>query len=788
MVVNYLLRVRGFCAHSIASRRTLREVAAVGWLVLIAGAFLAPALAHGRSLGPYDILSQFGLTNNSHVAVHNLVNSDEIQEFIPWQTLAWLQVHAGHLPLWNPYSLLGLPLAFNFQSAPFGPTVAIGYLFPLSLAHSATVVARLIIAGGGAYLFARVLRLGIVPALLCATIFELSGGFTVWLGDYPSGCMAWSGWVLASSVLVLRGRHRVASVGLLALTLAFAFLEGEPQIAAVLVGVVAVFTLVMATYLWRSGSRRAAMSAVLDHGLGLLAAAALVAPIYLPGIQLGLASSRNAGPPVSGLPLFDLSHLLFSDYNGLPTSLATVIGPDNLYVSMLYVGTITLVLAVTALALWRQRREVVALTLTAIGLLVLLFASPLLSIFRHVPALDVFRLQLATTALDLCLAVLAGFGAQALLAKRGQRLVESWYRVGVALAACCLLVLGVLLVFNVNHLPSPESSLRTGSFLWPTVGLGACVVVLVSRSLVGRRRIAHPQSRTARRRPHLFQRAGLVELGVLLIVETAFLVSAGAGIVSSSPGFLLTNNALATLQRLVGSSLVGFGSCTENSFPSTGLVPDVNLAYGVSEFAAYDPILPRSYHTSYGETTGISTVVLPPFGLFCPEINSVFLARLYGVSFVIEPPGAPGPPGTRRVAVLEGEGLYAVPDSGRATLVPLDAKGPSVVQRSSRPSPTTWRIKVTATRASLLELRISNVPGWQAEIDGRPLHLVPFDNAMLEANVPSGHYVVTLRYWPKAFSIGLVLAATAVLLLAGALIVAALRIRRSRHRSSPISQ
>ena len=755
----------------------------MGWLVFLAGVFLTPALAHGRSLGPYDILGQFGLTGNPHMGVHNLVNSDEIEEFIPWQALAWLQVHAGHLPLWNPHSMLGLPLAFNLQSAPFGPTVAIGYLFPLSLAHSATVVARLIIAGSGAYFLARVLRLDIVPALLCATIFELSGGFTVWLGDYPAGSMAWSGWVLACSALVFRGKHRVAAVCLLALTLAFALLEGEPQIAAVLVGLVAVFAIVMATSLWRSGDRRAALWAVRDHVLGLVAAVAMVAPIYLPAIQLALASSRNAGPPVSDLPLFDLSHLLFSDYNGLPTSLATVIGPDNLYVSMLYVGTICLVLAVTALALWRQRREVVAFTLGAVGLLVLLFASPLLSLFRRVPLLDVFRLQLATTALDLCFAVLAGFGAHALLANRGQRLVESWYRVGVAVTACCLLTLGALLIFNVNHLSAPEASMRRGSFLWPTIGLGACGIVLIARLLSSSRGAHHPRARPTKRR-RFFLRAGLFELWVLLIVETAFLVSAGAGFVSSSPGYLPTNAGVTTLQRLVGSSLVGFGSCQENGFPSTGLVPDVNLAYGVSEFAAYDPILPRSFHTSYGDATGTSTQVIPPYGLFCPDITSVRLARLYGVSFIIEPPGALGPAGTRRVAVLDGEGLYAVPDSGRATLVALNTTGPSVVQRSSQPSPSTWRIDVTATRASMLELRISNVPGWQAEINGRPLHLVSFDAAMLEAKVPSGHYVVTLHYWPKAFNIGLALAATAVLILVCALIIAALRIRKSRHRLS----
>jgi uncharacterized membrane protein YfhO len=83
----------------------------------------------------------------------------------------------------------------------------------------------------------------------------------------------------------------------------------------------------------------------------------------------------------------------------------------------------------------------------------------------------------------------------------------------------------------------------------------------------------------------------------------------------------------------------------------------------------------------------------------------------------------------------------------------------------------------------MLELRVSNVPGWQAEINGRPLHLMPFDSAMLEAKVPKGHYVVTLRYWPKAFSIGLTLAAATLLVLVCALLIAGLRIRKSRHRS-----
>lgn len=766
----------------LSSRTFLREAAAVTWLFLIAGAFLAPALAHGRFLGPYDILSQFGLTSNPHVGVHNLINSDEIQEFIPWQALAWMQVHAGHLPLWNPHNLLGLPLAFNFQSAPFGPTVALGYLFPLADAHNATVIGRLIVAGSGAYFFARVLRLDILPALLCASIFELSGAMTIFLGDYVTGCMAWSGWVLGCSALIVRGRHRAARVSSFALALAFALLEGEPQIAAVLLSLVVVFALVMVLHAWRSGHRQSAVSIALDHGLGIGAGLALVAPVYLPGIQLGLASSRNVGPLISDLPRYDLLHLLFSSYDGVPTSLGTIIGPDNLYVSMLYVGAIGLVLSITSLALWRQRREVVAFSVAALGLIALLFARPLLAVFRHVPALDVFRIQLATSALDLCVAVLAGFGAQALLSRRGERVVESWFRVGVGAVLTCLVVLGVLTVMNVSHLAPAELSLRRVSFLWPAVGLVACAAVLLVRSRTREESLPDPTPRR-QRRPSRFERASRMQLGALLVVETVVLVSAGAGFVSSSSTFLPKNSDIATYQRVVGTSLVGFGTCAPNAFPSAGLVPDINLAYGVHEFAAYDPILPRAYHTSYGHATGTSTQVLVPVGLFCPAINSVALAQLYGVSYILEPGVIPGPPGTRLAASLTGQRLFAVPHSGRATLVALDGRGPAQVQSSSQPTPSTWRVQVHASRTSLLELRVSDVPGWRGMIDGRPLHLATLDSVMLEAVIPPGHHVVTLRYWPKAFSVGIVLAATVGLILLCSLVAGAFRFRR--RLSSP---
>src|ERR1700692_1590822 len=92
-------------------RRSLRgtwvkDAVGVAWVLAAAGAVMAPALAHGASLGPFDIVAHVGLTRQPGVSVHNPQTPDRITEMIPWTSLAWTQVHHGHLPLWNPYSAL----------------------------------------------------------------------------------------------------------------------------------------------------------------------------------------------------------------------------------------------------------------------------------------------------------------------------------------------------------------------------------------------------------------------------------------------------------------------------------------------------------------------------------------------------------------------------------------------------------------------------------------------------------------------------------------------------------
>ncbi|HTX64113.1 MAG TPA: hypothetical protein VMD28_10760, partial [Acidimicrobiales bacterium] len=667
---------------SAGTRRVLTEASAVVWLLIVAAGFLAPALRHGKAIGPYDLLQVLGLTSVAPSHVHNAVASDQIQQFIPWQVLSWLQVHAGIVPFWQPANLLGMPLASNFQSAPFGLANVVGYAFPLALAHSASIATELVVAGTGAYVLCRTLRLGTLPAVVGATIFELCGAFTIWLGVYEADVCALLGWILAASVLVLRRRRSAGPSVLLALGLALAFAAGEPQIDVFVIVFVGVFAVVVAlgdrhardeprAPTERDG-RASAAKALLAHFGALVVAAGLVAPIYLPGGQVLTSSARVHGPYVSSLPPHDLTHLLFVGYSGVPTNLASIIGPDNLYVSMVYVGSVGLVLALVGLVWLRRRPEVLAFAILTVALLVVLFAPPVAAIMRHIPEAKVFRLDLGTTFLDFGFAMLAAFGAQALLSTRGgtstdpvgppgadpalRQWTDRLLVAGTVFLGLALAVLEIRVGIGLGHLSETQSNVRQASFLWPTIGVAACALVALARltrglnpadgSLsggnAGRRLLAHGMRSLA----------GGGGLAILVGAEATFCILGGAWFLSSTSDPLPVTPAIAALEHDTGKQLIAMGTCPSlHAFPDLGVMPDVNAAYGVDELDDYDPIMTTQYYAALGGLLGTSKV--PPPGenaLFCPEISSVRAARFFGAAYVLEPSGTAGPEGTRLVA------------------------------------------------------------------------------------------------------------------------------------------
>ena len=329
-----------------------KHFVAIGWSVALAFLLLAPALLHGSMIGTYDLLAKRGLTSQSGVSIiGNYYNSDPINQMIPWTSVAWTQVHHGFVPLWNPYNGLGLPLAFNWQSAVFSVPSLVGYLVPLRSAYTVGVFVTLVIAGFGAYVLGRTLRLGILGALMIATVFELCGPLVTWLGYPQAQTMAWGGWLFAAGLLLLRGSHRLPAIVLFAVVTACTIYSGHPETLIVMMLATVLF---LATIL-ASGALNgrfgfaggAILRPAIDVVIAAVAGAALAAPLLLPALQLTASSVRSSTATGAGVPAHGLFYLLFSGFDGVPVAGNYAFGGSFYYnETAAYVGVIALALAV----------------------------------------------------------------------------------------------------------------------------------------------------------------------------------------------------------------------------------------------------------------------------------------------------------------------------------------------------------------------------------------------------------------------------------------------------------
>jgi hypothetical protein len=761
------------------------HVLGLAWVIGSAVLVLLPALHHGLSLGPYDLLSKSGLTRASGVSVRNSATGDQVAEMIPWSNLAWLQVHQGHLPLWNPFNGLGLPLAFNWQSGAFSLPVVVSYAFPLHLAYTVQIVLTTVIAGTGAYVLARVLRVGVIGCAIAGTVFELSGSFMGWLGYPHASVMSWAGWLLAVAILIVRGGHRVRNISLFAVLLALAIYAGQPEILTMLVAsaiiVVGTMVIVNARSSQRSGRRsRPLIDLVLAIGAGL----GLGAPLILPGLQVLSASTRNSGALVAqtdvgkSLPPHDLFHLLVQGYNGLPIAGSHVFGDTVYFDTAAYVGVIAIALAVLGLIRGWRRSDIAAIGVLAVVIALVVFAPPVEALFLHLPQIQTIDWHRELMVLGLCIAVLAGAGMDVMVRREAWR--STMVVLGGVLAGCLVLLL-VLLVFGTSGLSDTDASLRRQSLLWPLITTGLAMAVVGGLAAWTARKGTRPSPRFPR------LSAGQFAAGLLLLVETAFLIASGAPLWSSSVNGVSATPPVSALVRSVGNATVGFGAYTCFDGPSTtslGILPETNILYGIHEFDFYDPILPKRYFQAWAEvsTTGAG---VPIFNSFCPAIATAAQARRFGVEYVLVSHGAAGPTGAVFDRQVGGEDLYRIPNSSAATLTPTTAEGglPPVDAEGtpvavSHPSPSSWKITTSSPTDQVLRLRLTNQPGWHATIDGHPLDTEPYAEVMIQARIPAGRHVIELSYWPPLFTLGLIVAGGCVILLATASVVA-----RRRHRS-----
>lgn len=765
------------------------HVMCVMWVVMAALAVLGPVLAHGLSFGSYDLLNQYGVLRQPGI-VHNLQAGDQSDQIIPWATLAWTQVHHGQLPLWNPYEALGMPLAFNWQTAAFSLPTLIGYIFPLHLAFTVQVVVTLVIAGTGVYALCRVLRLGTMACVLASTVFELSGPMLGWLGWPHAAVLSWSGWLFAATLLVVRGQHRLRAITLLSLVIAAMVYAGQAEILTLVgLGLLLFLVALLIQRLPRLGGSGPIRRPVLDLSCGVLSGIALGAPLLLPGLQVASGSQRAVpgGDPAEliqgnpALPIQNLSHFIFQGFDGLPIAGSHWFGYAGGYSeTAAYVGVIALVLAVMAVAVRPRRPEVLAFGFVVVAMLAIAFIPPLVSILYRLPVVGTVLWQRAILVVAFSVAVLAGVGMDTLVRAHADRSVRRWTAGGFTGAG--LLLIGIW-VFGRGHLPTTERNIRAESFIWPSVQVVLGLVVVATLiSWHGR------HERTGSTDNHSY-RHRVVQLACasLFVCESVFLILSGASLWTSSSTPFAPTPAVVALKSVVGSSLVGLGGSLCVIPPGLGIPGNAQIVYGVDELDVYDPMIPSSYFSSWRSVSGESAGI-PNDNVYCPGVNTARLARLFGVGFVVERTGTPGPLGGVFAKAIGDEDLYRIPDSSVATLSPLTANGllpaedaPGIRVTVDQSDPASWKLHTDADVPEVLRLRLTNVPGWHASIDGRSVPLQSFVGVMLQMKVPPGHHTIELYYWPATFTVGIVVASCAAI---GLLTAFAVQFRQRRRPTS----
>src|ERR1051326_2959209 len=330
----------------------------------------------------------------------------------PWLDFQARALHAGQLPLWDPFEWGGHSLIGQVQPGTANPLNWILFAMPLRDGHIPIAALHwywvLIhwLGAAFAYLLCRDLGCGHAPSVLGGAIFALTGfvGHT----DGPRGRPAafWIPVFLLFFARGVRGRKPRTSAALCGAALGLMFLGTHPVVPA--------FTALLVCTLWLAwgaGDWRRLGSAALFAAVWLAIAAAQI----LPAIEYGKRALRWAGAPE---PLHWNERVPYSVHAryslGWPSVAGIVVPGISLHANP-YIGIVGVGLA--AAAGWRRGEDRYTRWFAAVALGGLCLAlgkdfPPYWLLWRFVPMLE--KAREPAFAIVLChagIAVLAALGA-----------------------------------------------------------------------------------------------------------------------------------------------------------------------------------------------------------------------------------------------------------------------------------------------------------------------------------------------------------------------------------------
>lgn len=640
-------------------------------------------------------------------------------------------LRAGELPFWDPYTYCGVPFYANIQTQ-FAYPPAWLFLMLSNLFGGRglleflewQIALHVFLSGLLTYWLLRQIGVGRGAALLGGTVFQL-GGYFVSQAQHL-GALCAGAWLPLSWLGVIRLATGFSRrwLGGLALALALSFTAGFPAVTIVVF--VSSFALACLLVLLRRAPARLLLWFVVASVLaGLLSGVQLLPALELARLSTAYSRGEFAGTG-GGVPLIALVSLVVPNHHHI-FDLSRYALPWNPTFLYLYCGLAGLACALVGLIASRScYRAPLALVAALAALWMLGESTPVgRTIFLHLPIS--FRSPLyaefAMVAFQLALAVLAGLGAERLLAGRSPLLAA----ILVALSAADLTAAGSGRVMNTLRIRD-EPAVSRSEFEGSAETLER-VRALVNQTTPPARLEAYNDSmRWANSAPM-------------------------TGIPTASG-----NDPLAPARILHVRQLFGQGQPWLRYWELRDLdspLPDLlNVRYLICWASTNEPVLrhPKWVHAADlpGHQVYENRRVLPRF-FMVGRVRRAFGER-EALAILQSPRFDPAREAVveGRVAEITGPGVLGrvrVLSYGlREILLEIEAPGPAFLVTSE-----------------------SYYPGWRVWVDSRPVELTLTNVAFRGLAVPAGRHRIRMRFEPVIFWYGLALTVLGTVALAAAL-------------------
>jgi hypothetical protein len=328
-----------------------------------------PALVAGVIYAAVGVVFLYGWVFSAPTDPGDPSAGDLLSQFYPILRYGFQELRAGHIPLWNPHQLAGVPfLAFPLISFVYPVYLPFLFLRP-ETAIDIDVVAHLVICGIGTYLLCRALGMRSWSSFAAGLVYSYHGSMMVRL--YYPGYRASVAWIPLLFLFSYRLFERPSPILVALLSLAFglSLLGGHGLQFTYLTGLSLLpFVAVCAWERLRDAGPRGVLRSGVGLSLGFALGVVIAAVRLVPAVEVTLASWRPPGSlsiETSAAQSFDPATFLHNLVN--PSTVANA--RQGTRVTPIfregYVGVLPLSLAVLGTILWRRWRFGGAFALTA---------------------------------------------------------------------------------------------------------------------------------------------------------------------------------------------------------------------------------------------------------------------------------------------------------------------------------------------------------------------------------------------------------------------------------------